>query len=468
MSVETTSVETTRAEAPAAPAAPPRPPAPPRPDWRHRPMGAMDRIASPNSMRILAAMLALIFLAVVAALILTPWRQNIDGWGQVTAFEPALRRQSVEAPVDGRIQRWHVMEGARVSAGDPLVDIVDNDPDVLQRLDQERTAVMGTISAAERKAAAMVEKIARIEATRESAIQAAERKIDMAVDKVRGAEQGLAAAEADAETAELNYTRQQGLAAKGLASTRTLELATLKRNETRAKVAKAKADLNAERNAQLAAEADLRKIDADYRSKIEDARGSLESARSDVEKARAELSKTQVKVARQSNLQVSAPADGVVFRVTARQGGEYVKAGDELIVLVPTAGETVVELWVKGNDAPLISAGRDVRLQFEGWPALQFAGWPSIAVGTFGGRVRMIDPADDGMGRFRVLVEPDPDDEPWPSATYLRQGARAHGWILLNDVSLGFELWRQFNGFPPVISPTEPGLGSSAPGKKEN
>ena len=35
---------------------------------------------------------------------------------------------------------------------------------------------------------------------------------------------------------------------------------------------------------------------------------------------------------------------------------------------------------------------------------MQFAGWPSVAVGTFGGRVAFVDPADDGGGDFRVLV----------------------------------------------------------------
>ena len=138
--------------------------------------------------------------------------------------------------------------------------------------------------------------------------------------------------------------------------------------------------------------------------------------------------------------------------MVARQSGELLKAGATLVVLVPHTKRTVVELFLNGNDVPMVSAGRTVRLQFEGWPALQFSGWPSVAVGTFGGRVLLVDATDDGLGKFRVLVEPDPDDEPWPSAQYLRQGVRANGWVLLDVVSLGYELWRQFNGFPPVVA----------------
>ena len=34
---------------------------------------------------------------------------------------------------------------------------------------------------------------------------------------------------------------------------------------------------------------------------------------------------------------------------------------------------------------------RRVRLEFDGFPAVQVAGWPSVAVGTFGGEITVID-----------------------------------------------------------------------------
>lgn len=111
---------------------------------------------------------------------------------------------------------------------------------------------------------------------------------------------------------------------------------------------------------------------------------------------------------------------------------------------------------------PLLHIGDQVRLQFEGWPAIQFVGWPSVAVGTFGGTVKLLDATDDGSGRFRILVAPDASDEAWPEARYLRQGVRANGWVLLQQVKLGFELWRRFNGFPPTTTKTtEPVTGGA-------
>ena len=43
----------------------------------------------------------------------------------------------------------------------------------------------------------------------------------------------------------------------------------------------------------------------------------------------------------------------------------------------------------------------------------------------------------------------------WPGPEYLRQGTRVKGWIVLDRVSLGFEVWRQLNGFPPTVKPPD-------------
>jgi hypothetical protein len=84
-----------------------------------------------------------------------------------------------------------------------------------------------------------------------------------------------------------------------------------------------------------------------------------------------------------------------------------------------------------------------------------------VAVGTFGGTIGVIDPGADEEGRVRIIVFPGEGEE-WPDARYLRQGVRVIGWILLDNVRLGWELWRQFNGFPPSLR------GTSAPKLKDS
>jgi hypothetical protein len=97
---------------------------------------------------------------------------------------------------------------------------------------------------------------------------------------------------------------------------------------------------------------------------------------------------------------------------------------------------------------------------------VQFAGWPSVAVGTFGGVIGVIDPGAGEDGTVRVIVFPENGEE-WPDVTYLRQGVRVIGWVLLDTVKLGWELWRQFNGFPPTLRNVNPKGGDSEPKMEE-
>ena len=52
---------------------------------------------------------------------------------------------------------------------------------------------------------------------------------------------------------------------------------------------------------------------------------------------------------------------------------------------MPEDPDKAVQLYVRPMDVPLLSVGRPVRLEFDGWPALQFSGWPSVAVGNLRG-----------------------------------------------------------------------------------
>lgn len=172
----------------------------------------------------------------------------------------------------------------------------------------------------------------------------------------------------------------------------------------------------------------------------------------DAANAAAELARIEVRISRQMTQKITAPISGTILRVVAGQGGKVVKAGFPLAWIVPDTRSRAVELWVDGNDVSLIREGAQVRLQFEGWPAVQFSGWPSIAIGTFPGVVRFIDPSDASTGKFRLVVEPQ-DGKEWPDIRYLRQGVRAMGWVQLSKVSLGYEFWRLLNGFPPNVAP---------------
>ena len=421
---------------------------------------AMTLVRSSKPTNLLARLLASLLVLGAAALTFTPWVQTSIGKGRVVAYAPLERQQLLEAPVEGRIVHWYVREGSRVRKGDPIVDISDNDPSILERLRAERDAIMGRIDAAKTRQESITRRITSLETSRTSAIAAAASRVRMATEREKAADRAVEASVAAEKTTRANVERQRDLEARGLASRRALELAELDHARAVTDVDRAMAGLRAAESEELAIRSDALKVEADGGAVIDDARASVASARAEQASAEAELARIDGRLARQASQEVSAPRDGVVLRLVANQGGEQVKAGDALAVLVPDTTERAVELWIDGNDVPLISEGRKARLQFEGWPALQFSGWPSVAVGTFAGKLSLVDATDDGTGKFRVVIVPD-DGAAWPEGLFLRQGVRANGWILLETVPLGWELWRQFNGFPPTLN-QPPTLGPTS------
>jgi multidrug efflux pump subunit AcrA (membrane-fusion protein) len=318
----------------------------------------------PSWARVFARILITFLGFSIIVLSVAPWQQTSKGVGVVSALDPNNRIQDVTSNLKGRINKWLVRDGTVVKKGDPLVEIVDNDPNLIDRLTGERDSTYKSFEASR----------------------------------------------AAAETSLLNYKRQKSLFEDGLTSRLSLEKAKI-----------------------------------EYKKYLSSEAGYA-----------VKLAQTEVKLSRQQSQMVTAPRDGTVLKIYYGSGSVFVKEGDKLASFVPETSETAIEVYISGNDLPLVYPGREVRIQFEGWPAIQFSGWPSVAVGTFGGVVSNVDASASKDGKFRVIVVPEKDND-WPDTNFLRQGTRVVGWITLNTVTLGYEIWRQFNGFPPSLenSPSE-------------
>lgn len=186
------------------------------------------------------------------------------------------------------------------------------------------------------------------------------------------------------------------------------------------------------------------------RKDMEQAIIAYKNAQSAEAQALANYTQMQSRFSRQESQLVLAPSDGTIVRLLVGTSSVVVNQGQVVAIFVPKSSQLSAHIFIRGNDLPLVYEGRKVRLQFEGWPAIQFSGWPSVAVGTFGGVVSFVDQTATPEGLFRVIVLPAPGEK-WPESRFIRQGTRVNGWILLNNVALGYELWRQFNGFPPSL-----------------
>ncbi len=427
---------------------------------------ALEAVRPPRGTRKLATALVGVFAILPPTLLLAPWRQNVTAQGRVTALDPLDRVQIIPAPVTGRLVELNVQEGVFVEEGQVLARMADQDPLYEMRLQQRIGFSEDDVRAAKNMVELYKEQVALHESARDQAIAAARFDYNVAKEKVNSAKLELEGLEADYAQKKADYERKTTLAGGGVVSELDLQKAESDFLNAEAKVGAAKAKVEQARNNEQSKEASMSKVASDMQAKVESVKSSGEEAKAKVASAEKSLAAASTTFDRQQTQVITASRSGYVLRVYAASNAELLSQGDPLIELIPDTSELAVELWVRGVDSPLITPGREVRLQFEGWPAVQFAGWPSVAVGTFGGLVRFVDAQGGTDGRFRVLVVPDPKDDPWPEGRFLRQGVRANGWLLLDTVSVGFELWRNMNAFPPSVD-TAPDSGPAKGGSKK-
>jgi multidrug resistance efflux pump len=412
---------------------------------------ALSLVTPARALRKLVVVLTALIIAIPAMLVLVPWRQNITGTGRVTALDPLDRIQTLPAPVTGRLVRVLVQEGSEVAKGDLLVEMSDQDPMYAARLEQQIQFAVDKVRAARDQVAFYDQQLANLDEGRDLAISSARFELNVAIEKVRAARQHLQAELAELAQKRADRDRRQRLYEKRVVSQLDYQTAEAAFLATEARVEAARAEVEQALNEEASKRAQVGQVANDLQAKIESTKSLREEAKSKIALAEKERTEAESAAERQKTRVVVAPRAGRVFRIRAASQADLLKQGAPLIDLVPHTTDLAVELWVRGNDAPLIEPGRKVRLQFEGWPAVQFSGWPSVAVGTFGGEVLLVDAQDDGRGRFRIVVRPDAEDQEWPDERFLRQGVRANGWVLLDEVRLGYEIWRQLNGFPPSV-----------------
>ncbi len=412
------------------------------------PPPALALAGSARGTRVLARVLAAFAAAIAIGCAFVPWQQTVRGTGRVIAFNPLDRRVNIEAPVEGRVRRVHVVENQPVRQGDLIAEIQDNDPNLIANLRLQHDAAIARRAAARQRIDDLDAQAKYQEIAKAQAIDAAQQRVN--------AEQVVF------DTNAINERRFASLVETGDRSRRDYELAKLALDSSRANLAAAKAILE--------------RTGPEYDAMISATSASRRSAEGEVATAERDLAAIDIQISKSEQQVVSAPRDGIVLSVAATEGA-YLKPGSPICVVIPDTEARFVEAWVDGMDMPLITArearpdgtvvpGSRARLQFEGWPAIQFMGWPSVAVGTFGGEVITVDATDDGTGKFRVVIAPDADDEPWPGPRFLRQGVRAKSWVLLRMVPVWQEVWRQLNGFPPVVADKEP--GSKGDGKAKD
>ena len=416
----------------------------------------------------------LTFLAIVcslAAMLVLPWRQTAPGKGVVIALDPQQRPQPMLSQSEGIISYVEpgLREGSYVEKGDLLLRMTPFAIDGVKLLDSQinsleskREAFNASLSVARNNETSQIRMGEALVNKLQNDLEAAKRKWEQAKNDVVAKEAKLEDTRNKLRVAERVFPN--GLIPQEELFTKRRAVETEEANVTKAK------NYEQEIYAALAAkENEIESEKEDIFIKNQEARNKVLEAQGKINTVDKEISELMNKRSEADRLEIFAPRSGYIQQWSVREGSDSIKKGEQLFVIVPEADELAVEMKVNGNDMPLIHEGDWVRLQFEGWPAVQFVGWPSVAVGSFGGKVNRVYPTDDGNGFFRVIVTPDnhfQGEDGWPDRRYLRQGVRANGWILLERVRLGYEIWRQLNGFPKELSQDDTSSEKPEKGKK--
>jgi multidrug resistance efflux pump len=421
-------------------------------------VNSLNTLHSPKTAKIVYRWILGIVVVMVFAMFL-PWQQNINGKGYVTALTPQDRPQNIQNAVAGQIQEWLVREGDFVKKGDTLLiisEIKDDyfDPQILVRTQEQIQAKQDAINAYQAKIKASDNQITALRQGLELSLEKTKNKLLQARLKVRSDSADLIAVNRNFQVTKERLERGEAMYKDGTISLIDLETRRLKFQEDQAKLVSQNQKLGISRNELINARIEVSSVEADYQKDIAKAFSDRSSALSSLAEGESELSKLRNKYEniriRRDQYVVHAPQDGYIVKTLKAGIGETIKEGESIVTLQPNQPELAVELYVKAMDLSLIAPGRHVRLEFDGWPALQFSGWPGTSVGTFGGTVAIIDRVNSKNGEYRLLIKPNSqgnENEVWPEQ--LRIGSGVNGFVMLKDVPIWWEIWRQLNGFPP-------------------
>ncbi|GAL75059.1 RND efflux membrane fusion protein [Nonlabens ulvanivorans] len=347
-------------------------------------------------------------------------------------------------------------EGDFVAKGDTILRIseIKNeyfDPNLVERTGQQIDAKTMSVSSYSEKVKALNSQIAALAQERQLKLEQGRNKLMQSRLKVTTDSIDYIAAQTNLKIAETQLQRAQTLNNEGLKPMTEVEEKRLKTQETQAKLISQENKLLTSRNDIINAQIDLNRIQQEYAEKIAKARSDQFTAQSSQFDAEAQVSKLETD---RTNYQmrndlyfITAPQNGYINKAIFGGIGETFKEGEPLVNVMPADYDLAVETFVEPLDLPLIHLGEEVRVQFDGWPAIVFSGWPNVSYGTYGAKVVAVETFISDNGKYRVLLAPDENDHPWPTA--LRAGSGAYTIALLEDVPIWYELWRRLNGFPP-------------------
>lgn len=385
-----------------------------------------------------------------------PWTQNIQSKGFVTTRHQENRPQQIQSPIAGKILKWYVKEGDYVKKGDTilkLTEVKENylDPNLISKTQLQVDAKKGSISYYEGKANAVDLQIKAIELGQKLKQDQLKNKLKQLQQKLNSETAQLSSAVNELENSKDQLERQKKMFDEGLVSLTQFQQRNVAYQNALAKKIKSENDLEQIKQEIQNNQLEQNAIVQEYIEKRQKAEGERLSSLSDANASKADVAKLENQVSnytiRNGMYIVTAPQDGQIVQAKRSGIGEIIKENETITIVVPTQNNLAIEIFIRPVDFPLIKIGQNVRFLFDGFPAIVFSGWPEGSYGTFGGKIVAYESSINENGYFRVLVTEDENDKKWPKD--LKIGSGANSILLLNNVFIWYELWRNINGFPP-------------------
>ena len=259
-------------------------------------------------------------------------------------IESDAQSRPIQAPVSGAIVASHVLVGARVAAGDVLVEL---DATPLRLELAERRARLAGLEAV----AATLDRTA---ASESAVVSEIEREGKLAVRETMSSLDG---ARSDVDLANRESERAAALAREGLSSESDLDSA-----KSRSAALGAAASALRTRVDRLRAATRLQVVERAV--KLRELDRERTAAHSAVEVERSAIERLEHEIARRT---VRAPVAGVIGSVGLVTPGSFLREGSEVAVLVPDGHLRAVAVF-RSSAAGRLRAGQEVLLRFPAYP----------------------------------------------------------------------------------------------------
>jgi len=218
-------------------------------------------------------------------------------------------------------------------------------------------------------------------ATREAELAQARSTLEQQASLIAASQAEVSASEATLGRTQIDLSRAQTLRKPGFVSEERVTTLAADSRIARSHVAKAQADLQAQRQQINSLQAQIKRLQA-----------QIASARSDVAQAELNLERTQVR----------APISGFIGQRAARNG-QFVQVGAYLLSLVPDQ-----DIWIQANFKETqighMHAGQKAELRFDSFPDTPIEGHVDSLFAASGAQFSLLPP-DNATGNFTKVVQ---------------------------------------------------------------